>query len=151
MQQRQMKNWPNQVNKSFITKACYVDSRKGPFHFQELGMPSLVLGNEKVPFWNRHNRDSSFIFLVPREFQLISVNYNLFRLDDKKKGNRHLDKPMKPMNSQISWWKDILFLIFLSIFFSDLFVYRVNWNAWLKELSSNYLQCSVIAFSLLQK
>ena len=65
-------------------------------------------------------------FYILGEFELIPVNYNLFLPDDKKKGNRHLDKQMKPMNSQISRWKDSLLLISLSTFFSDLFVYRVN-------------------------
>ena len=60
-------------------------------------------------------------YIVPGEFQLISVNYNLFR-PDKKKGNRRLDKPMKQTNSQISRSKYNLF--------SDFFAYRVNWNVW---------------------
>ena len=55
--------------------------------------------------------------------EIISINYNLFRLDDKKKGNRHLDKPMKPINSQTSRWKDNLFLISLSISFFQIFLY----------------------------
>ena len=92
---------------------------KWPFHFQELGM------------------DSSFTFLHTRRIKiLISVNYILFR-PDKKKGNRPLDKPMTPMNSQTSRWKDNFSLISLQfLLFSDL---RVNWNVWLKELSYSYL------------
>ena len=62
----------------------------GMFYFHELGMDSS--------WWEG-------------KFQFIKVNYNVFQLGDKKKGNRHLDKPM---DSQISRWKDNLFLISLS-------------------------------------
>ena len=53
-------------------------------------------------FWNRLPLKYKYIFLS-------------FLVDDEKTGNRHLDKPTQPTNSQISRWKDNLFLISLSI------------------------------------
>ena len=59
-------------------------------------------------FISRNDRRIICPFYISGEFQIISVNCDLIELD-KKTRNRHLNKPMKPTNSQISRWKNNLF------------------------------------------